>query len=567
MPSQIYKRFTALSILLLMLCPFVFSHAGYLSRPLLRFSLIIIPIFITGTVFFLGPKLKNISSGERILIILVSLNVLWEFLSCFWAISYSTGIRELGASIVLLQIIIAISTLRRSVDEVYFKRSLIAATTIVLLLVFAHTLFDLWTFTNTTLAKYNVGLNSRTVYALKTCFYHKNSVSAFVLLSLAIMYTASLHFSKREKLIIASVVTICLLLILFFQSRSVQLALLLFTVAALLLEIYQSQKTNLQKFVLPVALVLLLIFLIAGTGRLRYSSWNSRSSQERVQLWQNSVDLIKEKPLVGHGIGNWPMVFPKTGLKNFVRIQEKQRNFFLQPHCDYLKVWSETGLIGLLLYLSIPFYLLYRCIQRKRDKEAIFFFALFTFYFFSLVTGRKGELHLYVLLGALLVDAFGSTSETETSYKEKPRGLTQLLFAFFLPLAVYSLHSSHLEHRQINNTKALVEIGKNYDRVAFDENLTNNFHPLAATTRMTAPVKARFALALVKIGYQEDALQLYEEAFEDSPFHLATKFRAAKLYISCNQEERAKVLLQEILKYNPTYKPAIDLLGSIDPVK
>jgi len=232
-------------------------------------------------------------------------------------------------------------------------------------------------------------------------------------------------------------VLVAVLLIIFFQSRSVQLAFLLFISAAIGLYLIQLKKANFRKAFLPVVFSLVSLVLILGSGRLSESSLQSRSSQERVQLWKNTIELIKEKPLLGQGVGNWSIVFPKTGLKDFPRIQERERNFFVQPHCDFLKVWSETGVVGLLLYLAIPFYLLFLCLRRWKDPVANYFFALFSFYLVALFTGRKGNLHLYVLLAVLLVDAFSSVSKTmseKSSWSLKP-----LVLLLISPLLVYTV--------------------------------------------------------------------------------------------------------------------------------
>ncbi len=563
MPSKLHKHFVLLSITILMLCPFVFSHAFYSSRPLLRISLVVIPILTALGVFIQGRNLRSPNSGERVLFTLCGLNLLWEFASCFWGQTYSPGIREMGATLTLFLMVLSLSFLRRSVSELYFKKSLILGIAAVLSAVFVHTLYDLWVFKKTILEKHNIGFNSYSLYALKTCFYHKNIVSAFVLLCLVCTYTSSLRFSRRQKLWVAPIIFLCLLLLLLFQSRSAQLALLIFIAGAVIIEFFQSGLLNFKRLAAPVILFAVLTMLIAGTGRLRYSSWNSRSSQERLQLWENTVDLIKERPLLGHGVGNWAMVFPKTGLKDFVRIQEKERNFFVQPHNDYLKVFSETGLVGLLLFLSIPFYLLFLCIKRRKEKEAVYFIALATFYLIILVTGRKGELHVYPLLAALLLESFASTSSRGEEHETKTWGLGKILFFLILPLSFYSAYASYLEHRLTYDMPALRQISNQMDRQAYDEYYSNNYHPLASIARMGQPVKVRYALALVRMGNQEEALALYEDAIVDNPFHLPTKFRAARLYMTCHQEERATELLNEILIYNPTYRPAIDILKSI----
>lgn len=70
---------------------------------------------------------------------------------------------------------------------------------------------------------------------------------------------------------------------------------------------------------------------------------HTESISERLQIWSSSFQLIKENPLTGVGAGNWKFRYAEKGLP-----ERAQRGsvVFLQPHNDFLWVFSETGVMG-----------------------------------------------------------------------------------------------------------------------------------------------------------------------------------------------------------------------------
>ena len=88
---------------------------------------------------------------------------------------------------------------------------------------------------------------------------------------------------------------------------------------------------------------------ILTPGVLSHRLQQNIQNDGRIYLMQTAVQLIKEKPLVGIGLGNWGKVyherFEADNPKHEVNIQS--------PHNIYLQVWNETGLIGLIGFLSL----------------------------------------------------------------------------------------------------------------------------------------------------------------------------------------------------------------------
>src|SRR5690554_8062884 len=66
--------------------------------------------------------------------------------------------------------------------------------------------------------------------------------------------------------------------------------------------------------------------------------------------------MIQEFPLTGVGGGNWQLLFPKYGLNSFHLINEKIHlgyQTFQRPHNDFLWVFAEAGILGLIAFVSI----------------------------------------------------------------------------------------------------------------------------------------------------------------------------------------------------------------------
>jgi O-antigen ligase len=67
----------------------------------------------------------------------------------------------------------------------------------------------------------------------------------------------------------------------------------------------------------------------------------------RYSFWNNSLKLIAEKPLFGHGTGSFS--------KEYQRIAVGERRMTNNPHNEFLMVAVQLGLVGLLLYCGFFF--------------------------------------------------------------------------------------------------------------------------------------------------------------------------------------------------------------------
>ncbi len=81
------------------------------------------------------------------------------------------------------------------------------------------------------------------------------------------------------------------------------------------------------------------------------------SDNVRWQIWQQSLKLGAQHPLVGVGLGNFQNAFGQA-TKNIANFPEFITPLALTPHNIFLMFWLSTGLLGLIAFLalSVVFY-------------------------------------------------------------------------------------------------------------------------------------------------------------------------------------------------------------------
>ena len=125
--------------------------------------------------------------------------------------------------------------------------------------------------------------------------------------------------------------------------------------------------------------VLTLVFISLGylssTGRLTYllqplsSSDTHNSLSVRQQLWSISVDLIKDHPLLGVGLGTFEPAYQNQLHERFTQFANCQLStkkcesplpefVFRDPHNWLLSFWLNTGLLGLVSFILLNAYIL-----------------------------------------------------------------------------------------------------------------------------------------------------------------------------------------------------------------
>ena len=205
---------------------------------------------------------------------------------------------------------------------------------------------------------------------------HKNLLAIMLFVLSAFLLTAfSIFESKVLKGCSVFLFVVALTVIILLKSRAVLLGLIVaagFFGIMMMVRMCHCKNSNDAKRVnngyrlpLAVSIVLVYAFLTIGLrwfadrsvphtsekSEIEHHILSTSSLVERCLLWDKTYHIVDKHPIAGCGIGNWQILFPDASLEGLYRSDVWNVNF-TKPHNEYLGVLSETGYLGLLLYIA-----------------------------------------------------------------------------------------------------------------------------------------------------------------------------------------------------------------------
>lgn len=227
-----------------------------------------------------------------------------------------------------------------------------------------------------------------------------NIFSASLSIKIPFLLIGIVHFAKQKKWFLILSFLLATTLIFLSGSRSAFLSLTFETTIFLILysKIYPSKKiiiSTLTTILLPIVFSFLISNFIFKIGKDtgRYKSVTSRVSQitnakdasinARLLYWDIAFQMIKEKPLMGIGLGNWLLesIPYERSISNDDMVSG-------HPHNDFLEIAAETGVLNGLIYFSL------------------FIMALYM-NFKKIIKAKNIEVKIIALLALLLLVSYG----------------------------------------------------------------------------------------------------------------------------------------------------------------
>ncbi|OGS17535.1 MAG: hypothetical protein A3J83_03070, partial [Elusimicrobia bacterium RIFOXYA2_FULL_40_6] len=197
--------------------------------------------------------------------------------------------------------------------------------------------------------------------------YH-NFISEYLILIIPMVFVLCLtEIKKYQKVMLWFAMALCLCCILLTKTRSAWLALSL-SVIFVLFNLQDREKKTFavyRKWVLIILgfFVLISLFILpfekSIPGLLINRSapafnLEEGSTKSRLLIYESALRMIKDSPIMGKGIGVFGFHYPDYLSKvmerkaHTVNIEE-----VTEAHNEYLQVWAETGIFGLMIFLSI----------------------------------------------------------------------------------------------------------------------------------------------------------------------------------------------------------------------
>lgn len=234
---------------------------------------------------------------------------------------------------------------------------------------------------------------------------HKNLLACILFVLSAFLLTAfSIFRSKFPQWTAVVLFVVSLTVILLLKSRAVLLSLIMaggFFWLMVILRVLQGGNRSAtvgrrmergHQAILGISIVCVFVFLTIGLrwfavrsvphstakSEIETKMMSTSSLVERCLIWEKTYCIVDKHPFAGCGIGNWQIQFPDAGLKGLYRADVWNVNF-TKPHNEYLGVLSETGYVGLLLYvafLTSLIVLAFSALRKTRSRNDFLFGAI-----------------------------------------------------------------------------------------------------------------------------------------------------------------------------------------------
>jgi len=247
-------------------------------------------------------------------------------------------------------------------------------------------------------------------------FPDSHSFALFALIGLIFLVYALKTDYKIRKNLIWALIGLCIFALMFSGSRGIWLAGILPFFAILFFYVFRDKKTLRPFFIIlvifaisfPFSSLILSLSRGGGDATLAFQRAKSITDMEeisvksRLGIWKSSFSSILKHPLLGVGIGNYPLVLGED-------ISAAKRG--ASAHNLYLDIVSETGIIGLFAFIFILILIFKKALKSAKSNEYyaisfLFFFVWILFYnlFDVVLFNDKVLLFFMVTLGVLYRD-------------------------------------------------------------------------------------------------------------------------------------------------------------------
>lgn len=444
-----------------------------------------------------------------------------------------------------------------------------------------------------------------TLHDLSTPFGHKNLYAAWLVLSipflLYLQHRLRPGIGRTALLVICATVPVTIVLL---QAKAATIAMvvmaLFFGVTVL------SKRPRKQQIATSASAIILLMIgivaIISLEGRL--FTLQTGSFTERMIVWGNTWQMIGDYPLWGVGGGNWQIHFPKYGLHNFYGLNERVYlgyETFQRPHNDFLWVYAEAGIAGLLAWLMIPaitfwHFLKSRAWRKNRfDKQVLMSGAVIAFFVMALADFplERFELMMMLVLCYLFAVIPENAHRTKIAGSRwiKPVAPIALLLSGYLVYTLFIRTEAEHKHYKVLETHSAGDwlrmsklASATNERVFNIDNFSipvqwyagvaqsamgntpaahHHFQQAYKVNPWQVHVLNNLAGTCHQLGESEHALDYYLQALEIAPFHYEVLLnKSITLYNTGQTDEAFHTMLRLVYKreHQPAYHQAMPVI-------
>ena len=546
--------FNLLIFIFIAAIPIVHWNAAVDSTMLSRQIWFTVFIIVASSILILTKKIDIMFTPIYWLMLIIT--ALCGF-SVLYALNYAEAIYTFNKFLLYTSIFMVLLAL--------LQNNLIDLKTIskgVLLFVFVacgYQIFELYTKGNLQL------LEGKKLYEINSLFGHKNLFSSIIFLCFPFLIYLTIKEKKLIKILTIFISIITLVLLVFIQTKAVLLAIIIGGGISVLV-LFSSLKINKNIKISSIVILLFMLVLLGyfGKNKLTLLS-NNDTVQERILLWTNTWQMIKENPVAGVGGGNWQVFFPKYGLQNFMQTNyliSDGYTTFQRPHNDFLWVWSELGILTMLAYIAVFVFAIYYAVKNIQQGtetnnkiiNAGFLMALIGYVFIAFVDFplERSEHQFFILLAiAKVCKQYFITKKTTKSFDSIWIWLS-IIFVNLFNLFVFvkrtqaetHAHQMLLAHNK-NNWSLMIKEAKKANTEYFT---IDNF---------SIPLNWYAGVAYSVLGDNNNAKLEFEKAYEINPYQIHVLNNIASINEMEGKHDLAIKYYNEALVISPNQPDAL----------
>ena len=330
----------------------------------------------------------------------------------------------------------------------------------------------------------------------------------------------------------------------------------------------RSQKTRSMAKALSL---ILFACLIAGACILGYHAAKlpleniNVVSHYRIRLWMDTMRLIADAPLVGHGVGSFARIFPAFQSDALGYLFSFEQPIFFS-HNEILEILVESGVIGLALFAFTIIVCLSPVVKNGlrsvRATPLVFFscVSLSSCFVFSLV-GEACHMFICSAFSWIVLAIAHSNSAAHTTIPSNPLSKSRTLFRIMgvalsvgIVIALASIARSFLSDMYLQ--RAIFTVSQSGRQI----------NPVDALPDIETSLKfngrnlyARYQLAYVKTMQKDlsQALALYADIQKVYPFFENTQYNKGIIYFQQKDYRKAIDTLTVTLRRYPTFKDGL----------
>lgn len=379
---------------------------------------------------------------------------------------------------------------------------------------------------------------------------------------MCIPFLLTLIKENRSKFLVLVLLALDILIIIVLQNRATYLALLLGVIAFLGGYIYAHKGSLFKWSYLAVVIMIIIgscIYISQKTEYLKILANkeadihnNYNSTTERLQIWNRSILLFKDNPLIGVGTGNWPIRVTEYGITD--PKSDQGNKYFLRPHNELLRILSELGILGFISTLLIVLFIVLNLIKllRSEDHNTLGIALLSGFVgliaFFGLSFPAERVPHMVLILG--MVALF----DTEAVEKKQAKKVVTLLligamasfatYGFYLRMQNDALAKKMDDARNRKHWNKVIEYHEKIDEGIYNVNY------------FRVPIAFYSGLNYYHIGDIAGAKEEFASALLNNPNHILTLTNLATCYQQLNILDSAEFYFIRALQVNPNFEIA-----------